>query len=144
MSYVLKDSRMKPAEYSRQVYFVVPETGTPFADVLKPEYWTHVAGKLKSLDRIEVFPEEGTYFAELLVVYAGNNTVRVRELSCVEFGESESQEEKSDYEIKWSGPIARWRITRKSDNVVLVDGDEVATRPLAEDWLRNYLKALAA
>jgi hypothetical protein len=144
VSYVLKDSRMRPAEYARTVYFVVPETGTPFADVLTPEYWTHVAGKLKALDRIEVFPEEGNYFAELLVTFSSNNTVRVKELMHVDFDAEEMGDDEHEFEIKWSGPLARWRVIRKSDKAVLVEGDEVATRPLAEDWLRNYKRALAA
>ena len=144
MSYALKNSRMELAEQARNVYAVVVETGTPYEEILKPQFWAHVASKLKTRDRIEVESEEGDYFAELRVTYSGNNTVRVRELYFVKYEQDDMQEEQSDFSIKWSGPIARWRITRKSDGAVLVEGKEVETREMAEDWLRNYRKALAA
>lgn len=71
MTAPITTSRITLAEYARNIFVVTPEHGTPFEDILKPSYWLHVADtvsmRLRPYDRIEVRPEDGSYFAELIV-----------------------------------------------------------------------------
>lgn len=55
----------------------VPPAGTPFENVLKPEFWANVARRMKMGDKIIVMPRDGAWYGELLVWDAGQNWAHV-------------------------------------------------------------------
>lgn len=144
MSYVLKPLVFKQDDYVRNRWFIAPEAGVPWDAILAPEYWAHVAAKLKPMDEITVVPEDESFYGKVLVIRCANNTAIVRELQFVQFGDIAQVADDEDYVIKWAGPIARWRVTRKSDGFVVAEGPEVDTKAMAEEVVRNIRKAIAA
>jgi hypothetical protein len=143
--HVLPERFMTTAEFRRTTYSVVTEGGTTVDEILRPEYWSHVARKLKPYDKIEVLAEEGTFYLELLVLRVLTGAVVVKLLNHAELESSPAAgDEDPDIEIKYSGPIKKYRVTRKSDGKVLAEGEEVATRQMAEQFVIEYRKALAA
>lgn len=136
---------LKPAEYGRTVYSHAVAQGNDYEkDVLKPEYWVHVAGMLKAGDRIEVTGHAGAYFAELYVVNVNAIGARVAELFKTEIkinAVAETDHDDPDYAIKMRGP-RKWSILRKADNSVVKE--DIATREDAVDELTKMRQAIAA
>lgn len=126
-------------------YYAVPAAGTPFERIMQPDYWAHIARRVKVGSEIVVQPEDGAYYARLLIVYVATGTVQVKELMYVELiapvGDTVAEE---DITIRYSGPIAKWRVTRNSDGCVLAEGAVVATKALAQQFVLNYRQSMAA
>ena len=143
--YALRESGFKNAEHARVVWTVYPESGTPWEAVLKPEYWAHVARKLSPTDEIIVLPEELHYRAHLMVAHVMPNSVSVRVISKVDFGDQQPDKiDMDDLEVCWSGPVKKHRVIRKSDGMVLAEGEAVATKAQALQFVADYRKAMAA
>jgi len=131
--------KIEQAEYMRTVWHDVPAPGTPFESVLDPKYWQHVSGFLKPRDRIEVDAEDGSYFAELMVIDAGRLYAKVELMRKHDFA-APGVEAATDspYEIKWAGR-AKWRVLRKADRAPVRDGFN--DRESAELWAAAHAKA---
>lgn len=133
------------AEQSRNVYLAQPAAGTTPEQLLDPEFWTHVSGKLKPNDRIDVRPLDGAFFMELLVLSANRLHARVAplihvDLEAVNPEDMESPSASSGYAIRWVNPVAKFRITRLSDRKTVREGFD--TRDQAAGHLAEYLQAL--
>jgi len=155
--------QFKPAEFTRTVYSATPEPGTIIDDVLSPSYWTHVATKLRKGDRIEVVPQDGEWFLELYVKAANKVEVFVtpmrkavlseavakankkarEDLADIKSGKKKApaDDELEDYYVKFAGG-AKWRVMRKEGKEILEEG--IASKELAQQWLDNYKKDIAA
>lgn len=146
--YRLKESRFQidSAGYRNTVWAAYIEDGHSFDEVMKPEYWAHVAGhkNVKIGDRILVRPDDGSYFAELYVrdVGAAWAKVAVTSLHKWEVQTEAGEVEGDDFEIQFKGPLLLHVVTRKRDGVRLKD--TLRTRQEAADWLREHRKALRA
>lgn len=140
----LKPSGLELAEFVQTVWVANPAAGVPYESLFSPSYWTHVADKLKPFAKIIVSPEEGGYYAELLVIYASRTEVVVRQILYVGM-ESSIDEVKNDttgYEINFGGRMHLWRVIRKSDKEIV--GKGFNKEFMAQEWLDNYLKQLQA
>lgn len=139
----LATKRFQSAEHMRNIWYVTPEHGTPFDAVIDPKYWAHVSARMRPRDRIEVDAEDGTYFAELMVIDAGRLFAKVKVLRKHDFESKESVTDAGpDFEVKYAGPHAKWRVLRKSDRAVLKEGCE--DKQAALTWAQEHSKALAA
>lgn len=136
----LLDNQMRQAEFDRNIYSLRPEHGTTLADVCTQEFWVHVAKRLKAGDRIEVMPVDGSWFAELYVRSANDKEVSVFVLRHVDFMAGEAPVESDLYEVKFAGR-AKWRVLRRSDKEIMIDGLEKAA---ADDWVTQNTQKLAA
>jgi hypothetical protein len=137
----LIESRLKLAEYARSIHHVTPEPGTPLREMLKPEYWAHVARKMKVGDRIEVDAEERTWFAELYVRGVTPTSVAVVIMRTVEFNKPESEEDAgAEYSAKHAGRGV-WRVIRNSDKAIVQDS--FPTKEAAESWIANPMAKAA-
>lgn len=126
---------LKDAEYRRSIHSVILEHGTAYEDILKPAFWAHVARRLKPLNRIEVHPADGSWFAELLVRSVTHVSAVVVELRKVDLQKAPAGTEDADeFEIKFRG-AAKWSAIRKSTKKVEVEGLE--SREEVEAWLRR-------
>lgn len=139
MSKNLLQNRIRPAEYDRLVWSVTPEPSVSFDEILKPEYWTHVAKQLLPGARIEVVPADKSYFAELFVRSSTDTSVHVSVLRHVKFDDvaAKPAENNGDpYEIKHRGG-AGWSVIRKSDKTVVFEKGQ--SRVEAERFLETEL-----
>lgn len=122
-------TNLKEAEFVRPVYCATIPIGTDPEDLLKPEYWAHVATHLRPWARIEARAEDGTWFAEYIVLSVDRTWARVRMLAKYNLTSQDtsiSQAEKisqSGFEIKWRGG-AKWSVIRKVDSAVMKEGME--------------------
>ncbi len=137
--------RFEIAEFKRTIYLATPEAGVTLEQIQKPEFWAHVSHRLKAMDRLEVQPEDNSYFAELLVLSASRISANVKLLRHVDLGGVVVEPDDAadcGMEVKWAGGVAKFRVIRKSDNVKVRDGFE--TKAAATEWMHEHAKALAA
>ena len=142
----LLEKSLVQAEFARQLFRVTPPVGTNLDDMLEPSYWANVAMKFNPHDLIEVVPEDGAFYARLFVLSVQKLSLKVEKLEYVEFNTSskaESGKVLEQFESKWGGASAKWRIHRKSDNAP-VSSDSFQSKEDAEDWLGKNIKTLAA
>lgn len=139
----LNPIRMKEGQYERTVWVITAHENTFPDDLSAPEYWSHVATKLRPWDRIEARANDGTWYAELLVLEAGRNWARAQLLNVTKLSTTDvamSQVNSlSPYEIKYRGPHSQWSVIRKVDREVVHDGE--ATQGGAVNWLNERMKA---
>jgi hypothetical protein len=136
-------THLKAAEYARGHWRVVVPLDIEQLDALKPEYWAHVANIVKVGDKIELFAEDGSWYVETIALYVAKATVKLGAISGAVFStELPKGFVTEDFEIKWSGPRALWRVIRLKDKSVVHTG--AATREIAAAWLNDYQRALAA
>lgn len=140
----MKPLKLQPVEHHVVCYHHKPEPGVTIADVLKPDYWTHVAPQLRIGYRVEVMAEDGAWWAMLLVRAVGQHEAVLQALQHVTLGaEAPTVDlDGSAYEVKWAGPSAQFRIVRKSDSEVIKD--KFPIREAAEEWLAKHLLNMAA
>ena len=139
----LNPTRMKEAEFERQTYFAKAHENTKPEDLLDRAYWAHVATRLKPWDKVEVVANDGTWWAEFLVLEAGRTWAKVemlRHKSLTASDVSASQATAmTPYEVVHRGTDSKWSVIRKSDRAVMHEGEE--TQGGAIDWLNERLKA---
>lgn len=131
--------RFKLAEGQRNQFRHIPEAGVPFDALLSDGYWAHVSASMKPGDHVEVWAEDGSYYAELLVQDAGRLYAKVAvknhvKLDAVEVKEGGLMVE--GYEVKWRGPQLKWCVLRGKD--CLKDSMDKAS---AIQWMQNHAKA---
>lgn len=139
---LLRESRVKLAEYARQRHHVVPEEGTKFEDLQKEEYWAAVAYMFKPCDIIEVHAEDGSYYAELYIRACGRNWAKVAVLNKTALEPVEAKVTRPEFETAWKGPARKFGVVRVSDGEIIKDGFD--TREQAADYIKGHVKALAA
>lgn len=139
----LNPSRMEGAEYQRNVWVMTAHENTTPSDLTDRAYWAHVAGKLKPWDRIEARANDGTWYAEFLVLEAGRTWAKVHMLHCASLTSADVAMSQATammpYEVKFRGPHCKWSVIRKSDHEVVHEFEE--TQGSAIDWLNNRMKA---
>jgi hypothetical protein len=134
--------RLKPAEFTRVEFVLITHATNEPQDILKAEFWAHVADKLKPRARIEVWADNGTWWAELLVLEVGRGYARVHQLRFEELEAIDSKSrtfEQGGYRIMHRGEHAKWSVVRLSDKEVVSEGH--SSQGQAVDWLDNRLKA---
>lgn len=137
----LRPNRMKAAEFVRKVYHAEPSIDDTKEDILRPEYWLHMAPNMKPGDKIEMLWENGEQYAEALVLSATGKgasigfTLEPMKLAIPEMPKTGS----SLYDVKWAGRHAKHRIIRLSDNEIMRSGFDSA--PDAWRYVAKELKA---
>lgn len=137
--YKLLGHLIQQADVARNLWRVVPKNGTPLEALLEPVYWTHVAQHLRRGDKIEAFAEDGSYYAEYLVVNSAKQWAKVAPLKVVNFVQR-NRVQKPDYQVVFKGNQALWCVIRTKDNEILQD--KITSEELAQDWLEDHMKAI--
>lgn len=140
----LHPSGLKKGEHSRAVYFISPAPTVAYEAVLEPIYWKHVASGLRPGDQIEVWPEDGSYWALLLVSAAGDNFAKVeplihRQIENAVDGEASLIE---GFTISWRGPNGKFAVKRDKDNNIIQSN--FRTKEEAQTWMIQNKRQLAA
>lgn len=140
----LHASRCQLAEQARNVYSAVLESGTTMDELKEPSFWAHVSGpkNFRPMDRIEVMPEDGTFWAELLVLNAGPMFAKVYVMRHHEIGEVGTSSLSDAFQIGWKGPVRQYAVIRAKDNTIMQD--KFASRETAMGWLAENAKSMAA
>ena len=116
----LLPNQLKEAAYHRTHYAACPAPGTTVDDITNNDYWTHVAKKLRPGTLIEVLPEDMTFFATLIVLWVGQNVIRVKLLNFVNLTDevAESEEEEGQHKVSWRNG-KNWCVMRKTDGAII-------------------------
>jgi len=139
----LNHTRMKEAQFVRNLWVVTAEQGVTKEDLLKPDYWSHVSFQFRPYDRIEARCDDGTFFAEYLIMSCERTFAKVKELSFTSLTSRDvamTQAEQSAYEYKYRGPSCMHSIIRSSDKVVMVE--KLDSKQDALTWLHEHEKAM--
>jgi hypothetical protein len=119
----------------------VPREGTPLENALRPEFWAHVARRLKPGSTILVYPADGAWYAELIVWDAGQNWARVshkiQPLQRPAFMPAPGVSD--DFEVRYH-PSKAWQVVRRATNQVLKENFPNAAD--ARNWIVDHQKAL--
>lgn len=134
---------LSQAEYNRNRFLARPPEGTTLADILNPDFWAHVARQFRQGDLIEVYPKDGTFYAELFVAECRKvgmiNALRLVKVSYTPL--VEEPQGKGDggsasfnpYEIVYRGPEKKHTVTRRVDKAIVSEGH--ATKQDALSWV---------
>jgi hypothetical protein len=141
MAVTLPPTRLQRAEHYCVAYAVVLPGGVTLDQAMKPEYWAHVGKNLRQHDTIRLIPEDGSYFAEALVLDSGPGFAKLKMLRHVSLEENgEAVAETVDFFVKYNGPHDKWSVIRRSDGEKLKTG--LAAKPDAQRWLDDHLAAI--
>lgn len=134
-----EEARFKLAEYERQDWILNAPHGTEIEDVIQPEYWAHIAAKMRPYDHVEVRAEDGSYIAQLIVLGCDRNWAKVQVLNkfdLVNVKLAFSNEAKVIPE--WSGPHTKWRAKRVSDGAIVSNAMVFQSKDEVIAWIRAF------
>ena len=143
----LTNARIKEAGYDRNLWVITTEMGVTRKDLLKPDYWSHVAMQLRPYDRIEARTDDGVYFAEYLVLASDRTFAKVKELSWHSLTSKDvaltqaEMDAKEQYRYSYRGANLKHSIIRTSDNQVVTEKHD--SKESAMLWLKEHEKAMA-
>ena len=139
----LSPARFKGGEYVRSVWIAIAEQEHTREHFKDRNYWSHASQKLKPYDHIEVVRDDGTLYAEYLVLEVGRGWANVHELAYHSLTSKDVAQTQvaniQGYEIKWNGPHNKWIVVREVDQAKI--HEQCATREEATLWLTEHLKA---
>ena len=130
-------------QFKQLEYVGYAKAGTTIEDMLKREYWAHVAAKLRPMTRLIIMTEDRRLYVEFIAFAVGSNWAEVRQ-----FGKEINVDKVSargsvadDYEISDGGLVKEWQIVRKSDGRVIKGDGTLKNEDEARKWLGEYLRA---
>jgi hypothetical protein len=138
----LRETQIARIEQRRTTYDALIPSGIAYEEILKPEFWTHVAQKLAPGDFIFAEAEDGTFIAELYVRNRGHNWATIFPLRHHNFDELSSvgDEAVPGFEIKWRGRVQKHAVIRTADGQIMASGMSLKQEAVA--WLADYARAL--
>lgn len=148
---VLPPQCIREVEYVRTLWCVNVPAGHAPEDILAPGYWAHAATSMKGFDKLEVRAEDGSWYAEYLVLDCARTWAKIvpivgpirldgGRLHKPPATSAEITAAMNDYEVKFRGPRL-WSVVRISDGAVLKENEH--QRETCEGWLRDYVGTFA-
>lgn len=138
MANALQENRLREREHARRDWFADIPANTMLDDILKPAYWKHHVRVLRPMDRIEAFCEDGSWEADLRVMFVGQAEVKVAVIHKVSYHETVDEMPLSDsYDVKWKGPAAKFAVVNKATGELIKD--RLYPRDAAISYLRQHL-----
>jgi hypothetical protein len=140
---LISPTNVREATYDTTLWRAIINAGTPFEDLLKPEFWALVSSKMRPTDIIQCVAEDNAYFVELLVLDCSSKWAKVKLLRKVDISAEEAApiQTATDYELVFRGP-RRWSVKRQSDGQIVSENHH--TREDASGWLAEHNKVMAA
>lgn len=116
-------SRVLAQEFMRNIWCVKVENETDPATLTDWGVWVTVSHLFKPNDRLEIMPDDATWFSEFIVRNVEGNRVALAEIRMVKFSDAAiPTEETGGYLIKWRGPARRFGVVLKSSGELTRDG----------------------
>lgn len=145
----IQPGRVRPAEVVRREWACTVEQGVTREDLSSPEFWSLKAREFKPYDRLEVRADDGTFFAEYLILTCDRTWAKVQELSWHNLGtqdisltESQEIERKSKYSVHWRGPHLLFCVERNDGGKVERLRDKLRDKSEAVKYLEEHLKTV--
>jgi hypothetical protein len=139
----VKPTSIREADHYRNVWHVTLDASETLQSCLQPEFWQHIARRLRPLSEIVVYSHDFAWRATLLVRSATPKSARVVMLtfSDLDAAETEGRKLAPDATLTtiWKGPALKHAIIRKGDKSIVEQGFE--TKPEAEARLAELLAA---
>lgn len=114
-------SKLKLAEHARNEFRITATSDQTIELFRNPVSWAHLAHLLKAGDKVEVFAEDRTWYAEGIVTSVKTAAATIQFYAHEQFDKAADQDKKDDgkpYYIKFAGQ-AKWRVIRKEDEEVM-------------------------
>ena len=138
----LDGSRLRSFESAQRLWFADIPSGVSLDTILQPYYWAHHARTLQPDDMIRARCEDGSWAADLWVMFIAPGEVRLAVYHYKELDAPVEDEGKSDlYEIKWHGPGAKFAIVNLVTRAVIKDRLYPKSDALA--YLHKHLRQVA-
>lgn len=143
MNKQLDPSRVKQGEYERTVWVATVEQGTSRENLKDPSFWAHIANKFRPWDKLEVRADDGTFYAEFLILACDRTWARVFELNYQSLTSTDISLTQADaYELRWRGPHLKWGVIRTADNAVVKESCQ--TKDEAKLWMEGHIQTVGA
>lgn len=146
---VLTGGRLKEASAARNHWQIEVSANTHPEDLLEPPFWAHIAARLRVRDRVEVWAEDASWFAEVLILDSARTWAKAKFIvqpTRLDRSVAESAKLAGNalalYDIRHRGDKGQWSVVRKSDKALVHEGE--ATREGAEAWLSKNIASLKA
>lgn len=142
--YRVKEAQVQRFEFENTVWSVSVDTGVPFDEILKPEFWANVVNpkNMKIGDKLDVRPNDASWWALLLVRDCGSVWAKVGVIQKVDFDVQTSSGDDSvpGFHVEWQGLGNKHVVIRDKDNVVVAKGFK--TKPEAQIAMIEHTKAI--
>lgn len=139
-----RPTQIMPAQSLVMTWHYTVPPAISLDDLLKPDFWSHVAVRLRPHNRVIADAEDGSWTATLFVRSVNRLSATMAVQSFMEFGEksalSDSVATFADFDIGWGGPAHKHRVVRKSDGAIMTKGHD--TSEDAGMWLKNHIAVL--
>lgn len=128
----------------RNLRRMIQPEGDSYKDLFDPTYWALVAPQMVQYDVIEVLREDGSYYAQLLVVGTAKTWTKVKELSYTDLteGVEKVSQAEDEYIVKQKGPVKKFCIIRTKDQKIIREG--IQTKAQAFLDLEEFERNMAA
>lgn len=138
---VIKPSQCKEESYLARHHRVIADVGYVLEDYLDPNIWASIAPTINPHDIINIVCEDGSWFAQVFVVSAARQWIKVEVLIYKEFKDStEEPGADQEYAVQWKGPVRRFCIVRVKDNSCVTEN--IQTKEEAIRACNDYITAL--
>lgn len=139
-----REAALRPGPTMVRPWHFRADHGATLEDLLRPEYWLNVAKRFSPFDEITVWFEDGSAWAQLLVISCSAKWAKMKFIGnpivIEESGRAEIPHQ--GHKIKWAGGTVLYRVVRDRDNADLKSGFPTAGQAMA--WLEDHLRAMAA
>ena len=142
----INPARMESAEYKRTTWVAIATPGSTPIDLMRPEYWAHVAEKMKVWDKIEIRANDGAWYAEVVVVDVSRQWARINPLLVVDLttkdvsmSQAAAMNKAAQYTVVHRGEHCKWSVVRNSDMQVVHEFEETQAGAMA--WMTDRQKA---
>ena len=135
---MITSTRMRLAEYDRQIWIANVEFGITLEQILNPSYWGFMSIQLKPYDQIEARAEDGSWIAYLIVTGSDRTWSRVVVDRVVKLttGDVSQTQAAVQHEVVWKGPQYKYSVIRLADSERIREG--FTTKEEAALWLREH------
>jgi hypothetical protein len=140
---MIDQTRMRLAEYERQVWVANVEFGLTVEDIMVPGFWAHMAAQLRPYDEIEARSDDGTWIAHLVVTGCERTWARVAIDRVVKLTTKEVAEAQSNpvqHKVEWKGPQNKFSVIRIADAEPIRTG--FTTKDEALQYLRDHERTI--
>ena len=133
--------KVEAAVKMRNHWFATIPAGTVLETILEPAYWAHYArDRIRPMDLIEAFCEDGSWEALLRVMYVGKIEVNLSIISRVQHDQPVNDADADIYYIKWVSPSVKYAVKRRDTDEVVQSG--FFPKSKAIDYMRRHLAKL--
>lgn len=137
--------RLQVAEAVRAIYHATVEPNVTREHLLDPKFWQHVAPNFRQGTRIEVVTDDMKYYCELMVIAAGKNWAKVKELRYADLTIIdkfiENQIKMDQFRVEWKGPALKNCIVRVEDSEIIKD--QIQDYDSAVKYMKEYVKTIS-